>query len=89
MFRQEGLCSVYALTSASLPLLDIKPTVAYRVSDWLSVSVGADIFTFWSDLGEGMPSGSSSRLGCRGSPPEPASRSMGVALRRDSTRARS
>ena len=43
-----------AITSASLPLLDIKPTVAYRVSDWLSLGVGADIFTIWSDLGEGQ-----------------------------------
>ena len=42
-----------AVTSASLPLLDIKPTVDYRLTDWLSLGVGADIFTFWSEVGEG------------------------------------
>src|SRR2546422_9213659 len=41
-----------AVTSASLPLLDIKPTIAYRLTDWLSLGVGADIFTFWSEVGE-------------------------------------
>ena len=35
-----------AVTSASLPLLDLKPTLAYRFTDWLSLGVGADIFTF-------------------------------------------
>lgn len=42
-----------AITSASLPLLDIKPTLAYRVSDWLALGLGADIFTFASFVGEG------------------------------------
>jgi long-chain fatty acid transport protein len=41
------------ITSASLPLLDIKPTLAYRVSDWLALGLGADIFTFAGFIGEG------------------------------------
>jgi long-chain fatty acid transport protein len=42
-----------AVTSAALPLIDIKPTIAYKVSDDLSVGVSADIYTFASFLGEG------------------------------------
>lgn len=43
-----------ASTYATLPLLDIKPTVAYKVTDDLSVGLGADIYTFASFLGEGQ-----------------------------------
>jgi long-chain fatty acid transport protein len=39
-----------AVTSASLPLLDVKPTVAYRLTDWLSLGAGADVFMFWPDV---------------------------------------
>ena len=39
-----------AVIESSLPLLDIKPTVAYRFSDWLSIGVGMDIFTFWTGV---------------------------------------
>ena len=42
-----------SLISASLPLLDIKPTIAYKFNDRLSVGLGADIFTFAGFLGEG------------------------------------
>jgi long-chain fatty acid transport protein len=42
-----------AVTSAELPLIHIKPTIAYRVSKDLSIAVGADIYTFASFLGEG------------------------------------
>ncbi len=42
-----------AVTSAALPLIDIKPTVAYKISEELSVGVSADIYTFASFLGEG------------------------------------
>ena len=42
-----------AVTSAALPLIDIKPTIAYKISDNLSVGVSADIYTFASFLGEG------------------------------------
>ncbi len=40
-------------TRASLPLLDIKPTLAYKVNDYISVGGGLDIYTFASFLGEG------------------------------------
>lgn len=42
-----------ATVTASLPLLDIKPTVAYRLTDSVSVGVGLDIYTFSSFIGEG------------------------------------
>lgn len=42
-----------AITSVALPLLAIKPTIAYKVNDQLSVGVSADIYTFASFLGEG------------------------------------
>lgn len=42
-----------AVTSAELPLIDIKPTIAYKISEALSVGVSADIYTFASFLGEG------------------------------------
>lgn len=40
-------------TRASLPLLDIKPTLAYKVNDYISVGGGLDIYTFASFLGKG------------------------------------
>ena len=43
-----------ATTFSSLPLLDIKPTVAYKVTENLSLGLGADIYTFSSVLGEGQ-----------------------------------
>ena len=42
-----------AVTSAALPLIDIKPTVAYKINDQLAIGVGADIYTFASFLGQG------------------------------------
>jgi len=42
-----------AVTFAQFPLIDIKPTVSYKVTERLSVGLGADIFTFVSLLGEG------------------------------------
>ncbi len=42
-----------AVTSAELPLIHIKPTIAYQVSKDFSVAVGADIYTFAGFLGEG------------------------------------
>ncbi len=42
-----------AVTSAALPLIDIKPTIAYKVNDSLSLGVSADIYTFASFLGQG------------------------------------
>lgn len=42
-----------ATVSSTLPLLDIKPTIAYRFSDQLSFGLGADIYTFTGLFGEG------------------------------------
>src|SRR4029077_19535862 len=42
-----------AITSAALPLIDIKPTVAYKLNDQLAIGVGADIYTFAGFLGQG------------------------------------
>lgn len=42
-----------AVTSVALPLINIKPTIAYKVNDYLSVGLSADIYTFASFLGEG------------------------------------
>ncbi len=42
-----------AVTFAQLPLIAIKPTVAYKVTESLSIGLGADIFTFAGVLGEG------------------------------------
>lgn len=43
------------VTRASLPLLDIKPTLAYKIGngDKLSIGLGADIYTFASFIGDG------------------------------------
>jgi len=38
---------------ATLPLLDIKPTAAYRFNDYFSIGGGLDIYTFASFAGEG------------------------------------
>ena len=38
----------------TLPLLDIKPTVAYKLNDKLSFGLGADIYTFSTLFGEGQ-----------------------------------
>ena len=37
----------------TLPLLDIKPTIAYKLNDQLSFGLGADIYTFSTLFGEG------------------------------------
>ena len=42
-----------AVTFAQLPLIAIKPTVAYKVTESFSIGLGADIFTFTGLLGEG------------------------------------
>ncbi len=52
-----------AFTRGQLPLLDIKPTMAYRVNEYLSLGLGADIFTFASFLGEGQSENQSIALG--------------------------
>jgi long-chain fatty acid transport protein len=40
-------------TQASLPLIDIKPTLAYKLNNYISIGGGLDIYTFASFLGEG------------------------------------
>ncbi|HJU04009.1 MAG TPA: outer membrane protein transport protein, partial [Nitrospiraceae bacterium] len=42
-----------AVTTAALQLLDIKPTIAYKVTDRFSIGLGMDIYTFSSLIGEG------------------------------------
>ncbi len=42
-----------AVTFSTLPLLDIKPTVAYKINDQLSLGLGADIYTFSGLFGAG------------------------------------
>ena len=43
-----------AVTRQALPLIDIKPSLAYKLNDYLSVGLGADIYTFASFYGEGQ-----------------------------------
>lgn len=42
-----------AVTQAALEIIDIKPTVAYRMGDQLALGLGADIYTFAGMWGEG------------------------------------
>jgi long-chain fatty acid transport protein len=42
-----------AVTFTTLPLLDIKPTLAYKLTEEISIGVGADIYTFSGLFGEG------------------------------------
>ena len=42
-----------ATTFSALPLLDIKPTLAYKATENLSLGLGADIYTFSGLAGEG------------------------------------
>jgi long-chain fatty acid transport protein len=58
-----------AVTSAALPLLDIKPTLAYRLNDKISLGLGADVYTFASFLGEGHAEIKSNSPGIGGIPP--------------------
>ena len=43
-----------ALTRAALQLIDVKPTLAYKLNDQLSIGLGADIYTFFNFWGEGQ-----------------------------------
>jgi len=43
-----------ATTFNTMPLLDIKPTIAYKVTENLSLGLGADIYTFSGLIGEGQ-----------------------------------
>jgi long-chain fatty acid transport protein len=43
-----------SVTQETLQLIDIKPTLAYKLNDQLSVGLGADIYTFSGLYGEGQ-----------------------------------
>ena len=43
-----------AVTATALPLIAIKPTVAYKLNDRLAIGVSADIYTFASFLRKGQ-----------------------------------
>jgi long-chain fatty acid transport protein len=43
-----------AVTSATIPMMDIKPTLAYRFNNHVSVGAGADIYTFANFVGNGQ-----------------------------------
>ena len=58
-----------AVTSAELPLIAIKPTLAYKISDKLSIGLSADIYTFASFLGEGHVEQKQISAGALGIPP--------------------
>lgn len=44
----------HTMTSSTLPLFDVKPTLAYRLTDDLSIGLGGDIYTFATFFGEGQ-----------------------------------
>ena len=52
-YPQDGPFAT-AVTFAQLPLMAIKPTLAYKLTDSFSVGLGADILTFAGFLGEGQ-----------------------------------
>jgi long-chain fatty acid transport protein len=58
-----------AVTTATLPLIDIKPTVAYKLNDQLAIGVSADIYTFASFLGQGHGEQKQVGAGVFGIPP--------------------
>jgi long-chain fatty acid transport protein len=58
-----------AVTRQSLPLIDIKPTLAYKLNDQLSVGIGADVYTFASFWGSGQSVTKFNSSGGPGLPP--------------------
>ena len=58
-----------ATTFSTLPLLDIKPTLAYKATENLSLGLGADIYTFSGLVGEGQVEKQSVWPGGLGIPP--------------------
>jgi long-chain fatty acid transport protein len=58
-----------AVTRQSLPLIDIKPTLAYKLNDQLSFGIGADIYTFASFWGSGQSVTKFNSSGGPGLPP--------------------
>lgn len=58
-----------AVTRQSLPLMDIKPSLAYKLNDQLSVGLGADIYTFAGFWGTGQAVTKFNSSGGPGLPP--------------------
>jgi long-chain fatty acid transport protein len=58
-----------AVTRTSLELTDIKPTVAYKMSDQLSIGIGVDIYTFLPFWGESQAEVQFTSSGGPGLPP--------------------
>jgi long-chain fatty acid transport protein len=58
-----------AITSAALQLVDVKPTVAYKLNDQFSVGLGMDIYTFFNFWGEGQAENKFNSAGTPGLPP--------------------
>ena len=60
-----------ATTSSDFPLVDFKPTLAYKFNDQFSVGIGLDIYTFLSFLSEGQGEATLNSPGVGGLPPFP------------------
>jgi long-chain fatty acid transport protein len=58
-----------ATTFSTLPLLDIKPTLAFKATENLALGLGADIYTFSNVIGEGQVERQSVWPGGLGIPP--------------------
>jgi long-chain fatty acid transport protein len=58
-----------ANTSAALQMVNIKPTLAYKLNDQLSVGLGMDIYTFFNFWGEGQAENKFNSAGGSGQPP--------------------
>jgi long-chain fatty acid transport protein len=58
-----------AVTSAALQLVDVKPTLAYKLNDKFSVGLGMDIYTFFNFWGEGQAENKFNSAGGPGQPP--------------------
>jgi long-chain fatty acid transport protein len=58
-----------AITSAALQMVDVKPTVAYKLNDQFSVGLGMDIYTFFNFWGEGQAENKFNSPGTPGLPP--------------------
>ena len=69
-----------AVTSATLPLIDIKPTVSYKINHALAIGVSADIYTFANFLGEGQVELQSILPGSGGSSVELNGKGTGAGL---------
>jgi len=60
-----------AVTRAAFELFDIKPTLAYKLNDQLSVGLGMDIYTFFNFWGQGQAEAKLNSPGIAPLPPFP------------------